>query len=347
MHYSQYAVVIALKDVAKEPRDLGYTVVRFSDLPISVDDAGLSVLQGEWILRGARDGPGRLQATGSVELDFTFEPPPSYVPPVPTSTTTITTVFSAAAASAGPAIEESASSTSGGDTNDEHTSPSDDSSEPEPQSYSASVERGRSSSSSEPSDLSLTARCPLPPGWVMCRTKKGRPFFIDHVSQVTTFRDPREMEQYSSFYAQRMRDQMKPRFSSVVGMGEQEEEVPLPPNWDERYDVDGRKFYVDHSKKRTTWVHPVTGKKSKRPEALLGGGAGGTSASTLSPAFAEKLRKFRGAIKELRGPGPGSAKQNIMISRGDVLATSLSAVMKLGPRELQRTPCVVPPSLQY
>jgi hypothetical protein len=74
---------------------------------------------------------------------------------------------------------------------------------------------------------------------------------------------------YSSFYAQRMRDQQRPRFSAVVGAGMSEEEVPLPANWDERYDVDGRKFYVDHNKKRTTWVHPVTGKKSKRLDTYV------------------------------------------------------------------------------
>ena len=43
-------------------------------------------------------------------------------------------------------------------------------------------------------------------------------------------------------------------------------------------------------------------------------------------------------MRDLRGPG--NAKENIMISRSDVLGTSLSAVMKLGPRELQRTPYV-------
>jgi hypothetical protein len=58
--YAQYAVVVTLKDVAKQtPRDVGYAVVRFADLPISVDDAGLRVLQGEWMFRAARDGPGR------------------------------------------------------------------------------------------------------------------------------------------------------------------------------------------------------------------------------------------------------------------------------------------------
>jgi len=58
--YAQYAVVVTLKDVAKQtPRDVGFAVVRFADLPISVDDAGLRVLQGEWMLRAARDGPGR------------------------------------------------------------------------------------------------------------------------------------------------------------------------------------------------------------------------------------------------------------------------------------------------
>jgi hypothetical protein len=53
-----------------------------------------------------------------------------------------------------------------------------------------------------------TSRCPLPPGWVMCRTKNGREFFVDHSSKTTTFEDPRQSEIYSSFYTRRMHDQV-------------------------------------------------------------------------------------------------------------------------------------------
>jgi hypothetical protein len=107
------------------------------------------------------------------------------------------------AASAGTGADSASASGTG---DERATSATDTESEAEPQSYSTSLLRDASvgSSISEDADdpagssgvLLGTSVCPLPPGWVMCRTKKGRPFFIDHASQVTTFRDPRQMEQY-------------------------------------------------------------------------------------------------------------------------------------------------------
>ena len=34
------------------------------------------------------------------------------------------------------------------------------------------------------------------------------------------------------------------------------ENLPLPPNWEVRQDYDGKTYYIDHSKKVTTWIDP-------------------------------------------------------------------------------------------
>lgn len=34
------------------------------------------------------------------------------------------------------------------------------------------------------------------------------------------------------------------------------ENLPLPPNWEVRKDYDGKTYYIDHSKKLTTWIDP-------------------------------------------------------------------------------------------
>lgn len=43
-----------------------------------------------------------------------------------------------------------------------------------------------------------------------------------------------------------------------------EDELPL--GWEERVDLDGRVFFVDHLSKTTQWLHPKDGKARKVPD---------------------------------------------------------------------------------
>eukprot|EP00038_Savillea_parva_P019290 m.27040 g.27040 ORF g.27040 m.27040 type:complete len:843 (-) comp4370_c1_seq1:1004-3532(-) len=380
--YAHYFVLVTLWDMSRrEPREVGHQAIRFVNLPITMEDAGTSVFQAQWTLRRFRSmgngvpggSPPQQQAAGTIEMNFSFDPPQAYVrPQSPPQSPRRTTVLSPEledrgegaahaqdATGAGPAVMDAGADASddvtAGSSNTTESSGSGSGSGEGPLTTVAgggggggggandewrvntSAVAALPNSEDEPpsAGAEITSRCPLPPGWVMCRTKKGRPFFVDHTTKKTTFEDPRRSDVYASFYARRMRDQMQPRFSSVVVTSPREETIPLPPNWDERYDVDGRKFYVDHAKKKTTWVHPVTGKKSRKedPAALAAAAKG-----KLAPDFNRKLKKFRQALKEMRGPA--ADKQNILISRSDVLNTSLQTVMQLGPKDLQKTPYV-------
>lgn len=202
--YSRYFVLVVLRDASGKgaPRELGHQVVRFANLPITVEDAGISTFQGHWLLRKHRGHDVSQQAAGSVELDFTFEPPEAHQAGV---------TAAAPAPAAGPVgalhgsiassvvIESTANLGNANAAQEERqaNAPSD-----------PVIEAAVASRDGARPDVSVTSRCPLPPGWVMCRTKKGRPFFVDHASKTTTFEDPRLSEVYSSFYARRIREQV-------------------------------------------------------------------------------------------------------------------------------------------
>lgn len=68
---------------------------------------------------------------------------------------------------------------------------------------------------------------PLPPGWEIRFDQFNRPYFVDHNTRTTTYKDPR---------------------SANSG---------LPPGWEMRKDPQGRTYYVDHNTRRTTWAHPL------------------------------------------------------------------------------------------
>mmetsp|Transcript_18237 Transcript_18237/g.47620 ORF Transcript_18237/g.47620 Transcript_18237/m.47620 type:complete len:800 (-) Transcript_18237:67-2466(-) len=337
--YSRYFVLFVLHDhSAKGAREIGHQVVRFANLPISVDDDDPTMFQGHWLLRRLRGSVDEQQIAGSVELSFSFEAPEPFAESQDNMQAAPAAARAAPAAAAPAAVHGQAAAAA-----DPAFASEDSGFVDVDGASSAEEEQWRVALPDDPpmpaskGEESVNLRCPLPPGWVMCRTKKGRPFFVDHTTKSTTFDDPRLSAAYSSFYARQVREQMQPRFSAVVGDGIQPDEVPLPDGWDERHDVDGRKFYVDHSKKRTTWVHPVTGKRTKKEK---GTAAAAAASDKVTPDFKAKLKKFQATLKEMRSTGPAAAKQNILISRSDVLNTSLSTVMQLSPADLQKTPYV-------
>jgi hypothetical protein len=238
--YSKYFVLVVLRDASgRTMREVGHQVVRFANLPITVEDAGVSLYQGHWALRRFRDGDVQQQVAGSVEVDFTFEPPEEYQPPQNANgaATAITDSTPAAAATTAAAAHGSmhgaeagaahgsvhgaaAHGTSDvavaheavwldGDVGDGEAVSTGDPAQWDVAASAAAAIPATPAGGPAPLDTSAaTSRCPLPPGWVMCRTKNGREFFVDHSSKTTTFEDPRQSEIYSSFYTRRMHDQV-------------------------------------------------------------------------------------------------------------------------------------------
>eukprot|EP00057_Strongylocentrotus_purpuratus_P028118 XP_011682592.1 PREDICTED: E3 ubiquitin-protein ligase Su(dx) [Strongylocentrotus purpuratus] len=64
---------------------------------------------------------------------------------------------------------------------------------------------------------------PLPSNWEMRLDQHGRPYYVDHNTQTTTWERP----------------------------------MPLPSGWERRKDPQGRIYYVDHNTRTTTWQRPT------------------------------------------------------------------------------------------
>ncbi|XP_019742342.1 E3 ubiquitin-protein ligase NEDD4-like isoform X1 [Hippocampus comes] len=97
------------------------------------------------------------------------------------------------------------------------------------------------STQNTPSPEAATASGSMPVGWEVRSAPNGRPFFIDHNTKTTTWKDPRLVTPVHV----RRRTSLDP---SDLG--------PLPPGWEERVHSDGRIFYIDHNTKITQWDDP-------------------------------------------------------------------------------------------
>ena len=108
-------------------------------------------------------------------------------------------------------------------------------------------------------------------------TPSGRIYYINHLTQTTTWEKPRYVEQKATPAAgtdpveQVSAPIMLPFFLAVSGYFcccVQDPE--LPPGWEARKNKDGRTYYVDHFRKITTWEHPNMATKKAGNEEELG-----------------------------------------------------------------------------
>lgn len=88
-------------------------------------------------------------------------------------------------------------------------------------------------STSDSSHTTNNLEAGLPSGWTMQIAPNGRMFFIDHNEKKTSWIDPRTGR------ASPMPSQNRPPEDDLG---------PLPEGWEERVHVDGRIFFIDHSK---------------------------------------------------------------------------------------------------
>ena len=76
---------------------------------------------------------------------------------------------------------------------------------------------------------SSSEQATLPPGWEASTSAAGKPYFIDHNTHTTTFRDPRLTD---------------------------EEGGNLPDGWELKRKEDGTKYFIDHNTRKTTFEDP-------------------------------------------------------------------------------------------
>ena len=146
---------------------------------------------------------------------------------------------------------------------------------------------------------------PLPLGWEERRTPEGRPYFVDHHTRTTTWRDPRQNINRASLNAGP---------SSNPNLG------PLPSGWEMRLTSTGRIYFVDHNTRTTTWDDP------RLPTDV------GDNAPQYKRDYRRKVVYFRSQpqMRVLAG------KCEIRVRRSRILEDSYSAVMSFTGEDLKR-----------
>ena len=115
----------------------------------------------------------------------------------------------------------------------------------------------------------------LPVGWEERCAPNGRKYFVDHSTRETTWVDPRQTSisaASATITTLANRAEPSPTIAPLNPATQASEEtltlsnttyadgtyadVGLPAGWEERLAFDGRKYFVDHSTRKTTWIDP-------------------------------------------------------------------------------------------
>jgi hypothetical protein len=110
---------------------------------------------------------------------------------------------------------------------------------------SQSRQESKGQTSSAISNIQTNAKLVLPPGWETRQDIKGRPYFVDHITKTTTWVHPGDSTEMSGGQT----------YSAISNIQTNTKSI-LPPGWEERKDIKGRPYFVNHITKSTTWIHP-------------------------------------------------------------------------------------------
>ncbi|XP_077174342.1 E3 ubiquitin-protein ligase NEDD4 isoform X2 [Paroedura picta] len=102
----------------------------------------------------------------------------------------------------------------------------------------------------------------LPPGWEVRTDDKGRPYYIDHNSQRTTWQRPAVQAGAEGSPAALAASPSLGQLAAPQDSAQQPRPLvtgdpgPLPKGWEVRNAPSGRPFFIDHNTKTTTWEDP-------------------------------------------------------------------------------------------
>ncbi|OMH85471.1 E3 ubiquitin-protein ligase RSP5 [Zancudomyces culisetae] len=121
----------------------------------------------------------------------------------------------------------------------------------------------------------------LPPGWEKRKDSEGRSYYLDHNTRTTTWKRPGRSESIGN--SGRGRIDVEVGGSGAEG---------LPIGWEERVSATGRKYYVNHINRMTTWNDP---RNSTNKSMGLNGKLINTSLGPMPPGW-EIRRNEKGRI---------------------------------------------------
>nr|XP_022286673.1 transcriptional coactivator YAP1-like isoform X5 [Crassostrea virginica] len=89
---------------------------------------------------------------------------------------------------------------------------------------------------------------PLPPGWEMAKTQDGQRYYLNHLTQITTWQDPRKGS--SNALNSRTPPNSQSPNVSLQNLG------PLPPGWEQASTPEGDIYFINHMERTTSWYDP-------------------------------------------------------------------------------------------
>ncbi|KAJ8884284.1 hypothetical protein PR048_016141 [Dryococelus australis] len=91
--------------------------------------------------------------------------------------------------------------------------------------------------------LSVDELGPLPPGWEQAKTPEGQVYFINHISQTTTWEDPRKALSTDS-----QQSSGNKLVENALG--------PLPDGWEQATTPEGEIYFINHQTRTSSWFDP-------------------------------------------------------------------------------------------
>lgn len=118
---------------------------------------------------------------------------------------------------------------------------------------------------------------PLPSGWEMAKTSSGQRYFLNHITQTTTWEDPRKNLNAATLHPSVSHTSVvSPTASSLSSHSPTSAGPPitlpnlgpLPEGWDQATTPEGEVYFINHIDRTTSWLDPRIPAHLQRPLLL-------------------------------------------------------------------------------
>lgn len=101
----------------------------------------------------------------------------------------------------------------------------------------------------------------LPPGWEMAKTSTGQRYFLNHLTQTTTWDDPRKKSPSAKQHA----TPPPPPHTAAPALGPFKNLGPLPDGWEQATTAEGEVYFINHIERTTSWFDPRIPAHAQKP----------------------------------------------------------------------------------
>ncbi|GFR10833.1 transcriptional coactivator YAP1 [Trichonephila clavata] len=102
----------------------------------------------------------------------------------------------------------------------------------------------------------ITDSIPLPQGWEMAKTETGQIYFLNHLTQTTTWEDPRKKLSTGSLSNSSGITCSSTSTSPASSLINLQNLGPLPDGWEQATTTEGEVYFINHKTRSTSWYDP-------------------------------------------------------------------------------------------